>query len=75
MRQRSRLDYYKDYRELYGDKMHEQIKEWLIQHPDYFKEWRKSHPDYFKKYREKNHHKLGIYWREYRRRERTQKSS
>ena len=72
---KDRSKYNKEYREKYGDFMQEQIKEWLLQHPDYFKEWRKSHPDYYTKYRKKNHHKLRIYWREYRRIERIQKSS
>ena len=75
MRQGNRASYQKEYRENYGDFIQEQIKEWFIQHPEYLKEWRKSHPDYYRKYRNKYHHKLNIYWREYRRRSRTQKSS
>ncbi|MFB0510255.1 MAG: hypothetical protein ACETVX_07135 [bacterium] len=73
-----RAAYQKEYREKYGDKMHEQVKAWFGKHPDYLKRWRKAHPgyfrdwykrhiDYFSEYRIRNLERLRVYWREYKR--------
>ena len=73
-----RVAYQKEYRELYRDKMHEQIVEWYKKHPDYlkrwrikhlsyFRDWQKLHPGYVKKWRQEHKEILNLYMRNYMR--------
>ena len=59
---RNRAEYFKEYREKFGDVMRSQVKEWFKKHPDYSKKWRRSHPDYFKDW-QKHHPNYCMKWR------------
>lgn len=39
--------YQKNYRENYGEKMRDQIREWFQKNPNYLKEWSRNHPLYY----------------------------
>jgi hypothetical protein len=78
-----RVAYQKEYREQYGDKMYEQIEEWLNQHPDYLKRWRNKHTSYFKdwlelhpgyakRWRQEHKQTLNLYMKNYMRMYRSQ---
>jgi hypothetical protein len=73
---KKRYEYFKEYREKFGDIMRLQIREWFREHPDYLKEWgeqhpnyfkywRMKHPDYFKKWREEHKEQWNEYLKNY----------